>query len=483
MDEVRPSRDGGDSGAAWRIVSGAYLGRRSGRLEVLNGSERLNLFYFHEGELFLHPDHPEASNALPHLQPGVRPAIVPALREAVTRAARELRQDATAELVESNLPGGAVGPLPAVYLAMELAVAGCGERGLRERLGGRDRRFRSTSSSPALLQLPGLDPDMAEVLPLLEQRLTLQQLTQTVGRNRLTVLRGLAKLRASGLVEEWAEERPTLRGRGDDDFLSPRVLQNFADRIGSDLEAEALELDLDKHRQRVADLLAHQGDHDHYQLLGVDLLAGDDEVYTSYKRLARLVHPSHVVALGLQGREEAMRVLFEQATEAYLVLADPARRASYNTVHGLRRSEAIQSNQRDEEKRRLALRLYRRAAASIAEMEFSQAVDLLREAVRLDPQPEYLARLGVALARNPNWYGQAVANLQRAVGLAPADAGIRVSLGELLEKMERLEEAATHFRAALENMPGHPRAEAGLERLRAAGAGGSGMRSLFGGRD
>jgi curved DNA-binding protein CbpA len=207
------------------------------------------------------------------------------------------------------------------------------------------------------------------------------------------------------------------------------------------------------------------GKHTHYQLLGVGIRANDEEVLRAYNRLARVVHRSHAERLGLTGKEDALAVLFEQATEAYLVLSDPRRRASYNTIVGIQLTTEVESVQREEEKRSMARQNYRKALHCLSSMDYSLAIDLLKEASRLDPRPEYYAKLGQVLVKNPNWHGQSVASYRRAVELAPDDVGIRVGFGETLEAMDKAQDAIEQYKAAIELMPNHPVAVGALERL------------------
>ena len=65
-------------------------------------------------------------------------------------------------------------------------------------------------------------------------------------------------------------------------------------------------------------------DHDLYAVLGVGRSATDDEIRTAYRKLARQLHPD-VNPDDAQAEER-----FRQATAAYEVLSDPARRADYD---------------------------------------------------------------------------------------------------------------------------------------------------------
>ena len=455
------------SGPLAVVARSVYLGRQSGLIEVNLGDKEVGLFFRH-GELYLDRDDPRALKISPLLARAgsERPAADPELGNAVEALARELgpRPDVEAQFSGQRVVVELTGPLPTVRFVQELAIYGCDENLLLERLGGESEQLRTSSATPALEQLPGLEPDMAQVMVTLARPASVTSLLRGAGSDRLAMLRALTRLWSVGLVtrvgEETDEEQDWAGG-----VLSQRLLEQFTARIEEDLESEPLTLDAETHRTRLGKLLSGLGEMNHYQLLGIDPRASGDEIFTAYSALARIVHPSHAARLGLEGKEVAVSVMFEKATEAYLTLSDPRRRASYNTVAGVHVQVAVDRDQRDEEKRSIAEQNYRRAASCLSQMDFSLAVDLLKEAARMDPRPEYFARLGLAQSKNPNWHRHAVESYRRAVELDPDNAGTRAAYGTLLEEMDRRDEARKQYQEALELMPDNPDAQAGLDRL------------------
>ncbi len=474
------------------LVRKIYLERGNGVVEVRH-AEGTESFFFRRGELFLDRDHAAARRIAAFLEAPTdhRPAAIPELCGEIEELARQLvrlddveveLQDDTSMVVET------VGPAPAICLVQELAVHGCDEGDLLARLGGESVRLRSSDQTPALEQLPGLEPDMAQVLVHLENPATPAELLRGSGGDRLGTLRGLARLWAVGLVQP--VDKPSESGGGPrtQELLAPKLLATFLERIARDLDESPVDLDPETHRIRVAELLSRLGKLSYYELLDIEVKAGDDVVFAAFRRLARVVHPRHAPTLGFEGKDEALRVLFERAAEGYLTLSDPKRRASYNTMAGIHVDLQIDDAQRDLEKRTIARQNYRRAAICLAEMDYSLAIDLLKEATRMDPQPEYFARLGMAQGKNPNWQHHAVESFRQALKLKPDDVGILFSFGDLLEEMDRRDEAAEQYRAALDLMPDHAGAREGLDRLGAllstaakVKARTGGFRSLFGG--
>lgn len=446
------------------ILRQAYLARRSGSL-IFEGSG--DEIYLRRGELFLDRDSSLAEgmeNVVHRSAAASRPASDPAVKAALAALVRGIKKRGGGEIRvrwRQDGPGGVdlLGPLPTLCMLLSGVGSVGDEDALIELLGGQGETFRTRDETPAMQQLPGLEPDMTRALVLLERPSTLADLLRS-GGDRAGLLLGLAQLWVVGLID-----RGEAPGTGSDALISPKAIHNFLERIGESLEVRPPDISPDAHRQKLAGLLAKFGDLDHYQLLGLEMDCGEAEVPEAYERLARQVHPIHAEALGLQGKEGALRLLFERATEAYLSLSDPVRRTSYNTRMGLHQTVDVDPTRRDEEKKIMAKRNFVRGSACLAEMEYSMAVELLKEAARMDPRPEYYAALGMAQAKNPRWRRHAVESYKQAVSGAPDDAGIHLALGKLLEDQEKTEEARHHYKKALELMPDNVAASEALGRI------------------
>lgn len=455
------------SGPLIELLRSAYLQRRSGRCEVTGGP--LAALYFRRGELYLDRDQGGRSAELAAelarslagaAASGGRPSGE--LCAAMEKLGRDFAGVAGQASFKSHIGGAVelVGPLPTVYLLLELATAGTPERTLVERLGGETGRVRSQKETPALQQLSGLDSEMARAMMVVDQQGTVGDLLRGAGQRQL-LLRGLVKLWAVGLLS--VETPPPAAGAND--IVTPKALQRFLERIGETLEDHPLQMAVETHRAAVAGLFGRLSKVNHYELLEIELDAGDEAILSGFNQMARLVHPQHAAKLGFAGREDTLRVLFERVTEAYLTLSDPVRRSSYNTLMGLHKNIQIDAGQRTEEKRRLARVLYHRGTDALATMDYSTAVDLLKEASRMDPQAGYFAALGQAQAKNPNWRKHAVESYERALELEKGNAGLYVAFGQVLEQLGESVKATQQFQQALALMPNHPTAIDAIARL------------------
>ena len=218
--------------------------------------------------------------------------------------------------------------------------------------------------------------------------------------------------------------------------LSEEERHLFSERIGRDLAERPLAVDQTAHRHSVASLIERVGTASFYELLGVAPGAAMPEIHDAYERLGRLVHPLHAASLGLGGRQGVLDLLFERATVAYLTLVHPDRRKAYDSDLGDRLwSAETFGAARGEEARQVARRYFVRAGVLAAQEEYHLAIELLRQAVRADPQAQYFALLGQLEAKNPHWLRLAEASLARAVELGGNDPALLALLAQVREQL------------------------------------------------
>lgn len=246
------------------------------------------------------------------------------------------------------------------------------------------------------------------------------------------------------------------------------VLRRFSDRIRRDLERSPLDVDEESHRLRFAEILGRCGRGTHYELLGVDTGADETRIHEAYQSVARLVHPVHVDRLGLAGRRGVAEVLFERATEAYLVLSDPHRRSRYDRESGA--GEHRSPDERAREAKLLAEDLLDRARRLADRDDYHDALSLLQQAVRANPESDACwALMGRCRAQNPQWLHMAADDLRRALDLRPAALEHRLALAEVEEERGRTEPAVRLYEQILERSPDHAAAREALDRIGGGG--------------
>ncbi len=479
-------------------VRQVYLAGGTGRLDV-PGAGAGGRLYFVGGDLYLAPDHPlcgraeiligsaaggkkAAGGAGPGAGAGVgtgqRAVGGPDALERLTRDLCRLLGDweaAGSSFTEgpAEIRVDLIGPLPTARLLATGAVQDRAEFELLRRLGGEDQRYQAVPRADGAPPPALLDSHEAFFLSRLERPAAVRELLRQADLDRPTALEKLCRLLAVDLIRR-AEQMPAGEAST---WLAPRLVEKLAQRVGEGLESQPLELAPEDHRRQLADLLGRLGQISHFELLGVGLGSTTDELHAAYTRLARLVHPSHAERLRLKPGEAGLRMLFERATEAYLTLSDPERsRRYFESLDGeVPGGPPQEESGRRQEEERVAREAYQVARSMVTRQEFHSAIQLLEQAVRAAPRPEYYALLAECQAENRNWLDRALVNLSKAVQLKPRDAELRLRLGELYERSGNLARAREEYQAALERMPAHPEALEGLERLASAPAAAGGF--------
>lgn len=233
--------------------------------------------------------------------------------------------------------------------------------------------------------------------------------------------------------------------------LSEEELRLFLDRIARRVAERAPEVEPAAHRERVAGLLRQSGDASFYHLLGVAPTATAREVHEAYERVGGLVHPAQAQRLGLEGREGVLEMLFESVTRAYLTLSQPDRRKRYDRDLGsdARALAWAPALPRKEESRDVARGYFDRARDLAHAEDYHSAIELLREAARTDPRPEYLALLGKLQARNPRWLRASAENLESALKMGCQDPEIAPALAQVNARIQSGE--AVNWNAAADD--------------------------------
>ena len=461
------------------VVRSVYLEQSSGTLEIQLASEARR-FYFQNGELHLLDGHPLARRMAELLgktegtnrdskgsaPPSISPEAQSELESVVSRIARFLAQLEEGEFrfLEgwSEIPGDLVGPLPTGFLIMELATLNHDDGAILQDLGGLEAQFEARRQPGDLEKYHWLDTEEVFLLSRLETPMPLAVFLKQAGMDRPLALRTLKRLWAVGLIAR--SQSHSADPETQEDRVTAAVARKFRERVAGTLEARPLSLTVEEHRQQLGELLAILGEQDHYQLLKLRRDATLEQVHSSYEVLARLVHPDHAEMLELRGKEQALDFLFERATEAYLTLSDPRRRSLYDQRMDY---NILDEDPEDEEERNreLGREYYRLARRLVDTQQFHAAHELLRDAARRDPRPEYFALLGQVQAKNPNWTRRAVESYRKAVELAPNSVDLRLGLAMTCETGGYETEAKLHYENVLARMPGHPVAAEALGRL------------------
>lgn len=101
-----------------------------------------------------------------------------------------------------------------------------------------------------------------------------------------------------------------------------------------------------------------------------------------------------------------------------------------------------------------AVELGRRATERMAQGDPAQALELMREAVRIDPFNATLQATLAEMQHKKGYADEALAGYRRALELEPDSARVRINLGKALAESGQLDQALEQFRRALALSPG-----------------------------
>ena len=468
----------------YELLRDIYLNRRTGVLE-LPGDKEPERMVFISGDLYVPADHPlrelaelwailKARDGAPSMeggQPGGSDGDWTPPPDAdheslsltgvlVDRLFAAEQERTVFKEQPARVSPELVGPLPMSKIVMDCSVHDSDEFQLLRRLGGEDVKYQALPGAQSPDQLPQLDPQEAFLLSRLEQPTAIRELLAQMDLDRLETLAKLCRLQAVDLIRPEGDA-PSAQ---DKEFLTAEIIRKFGDRIARSLEQEPLEMSPSSHRELLRDLLSRLGELNFFELLRIDLGSTADEIQEAFVELGRIVHPGHSSHLGLKGKEAGLQMLFEKATEAYLTLSDPERSRLYCLEVGpvsSTRTISYDSKVRREEEVDSARHNFNIAKGLVWQQQLHSAIQLLEQAVKIDPQPEYYALLGQCQAENPNWVEKAIQSYHHAARLRPEDPELRAALGQLLERTGQLSQARREYEAALKEIPGFPEAEEG----------------------
>jgi hypothetical protein len=195
-----------------------------------------------------------------------------------------------------------------------------------------------------------------------------------------------------------------------------------------------------------------------YDLLGVPITASDSEIKKAYYAMAKRYHPDRHHSPHLRDVHGLLEELFGKITGAYQTLASPIERNQYD-ARIRPEGEAVTTGApvavgdeiSEGARRRSAEELYQDGRRRFDEMHFFDAIQCLREAIRLHPKKDYHKLLAQALMKNPKWLREAEEHFRLALKMDPFDAECYLGLGEIYENegmttraQKMYEQAATY---------------------------------------
>lgn len=226
-----------------------------------------------------------------------------------------------------------------------------------------------------------------------------------------------------------------------------------------------------------------------YDLLGITITANDDEIKKAYYAMAKKYHPDRHHSPHLRDVHGLLEELFSKITHAYQTLSSTADRHRYDQTlkHGDGKGVAAgddASAKKVEKATEAALKRqaedrYAEGKLHFDEMHFFDAIQCLREAVRLYPKKQYHKLLAQALMKNPMWVKEAEENFLAALKMDQFDAESALGLGKIYEERGMMTRAKKMYEQAATYDPENEEVQKKLESQKDPGRLG-GFKRLFG---
>jgi hypothetical protein len=172
---------------------------------------------------------------------------------------------------------------------------------------------------------------------------------------------------------------------------------------------------------------------DYYELLEVSPGASDDEIKKGYYAMAKKYHPDRHHLPQLREVQGLLEELFAKVTVAYQELSDPASRRRYDGARQSKARATVDSGAHGPlpytvPPEVIAERHYQQGYTHFERMEYFDAIQCLRECVRMIPgEPRFHKMLAKALSKNPHWRKEAEDHF--IVALKPTSSTSNASSG------------------------------------------------------
>jgi tetratricopeptide (TPR) repeat protein len=248
-------------------------------------------------------------------------------------------------------------------------------------------------------------------------------------------------------------------------------------------------------RREIVEAFERLQGRDHFELLGIERKATENEVKEAYFRLARRFHPDTPLDPALQDLRGKRENVFLRLGAAYETLRNAASRAQYERMVDPRsprrqqemaapaaaagstspaparpdpEAERRAADEAEERQRRAAQKAVPNATRLMKEEKYWDAIQLLEPALPYLEGPARI-RASVLLARaylkNPNWLRQAESTLRDVLRSKPDLAEAHLVLGHVYRATNLRSRALASYRKALELDPRSEEAQAEVAAL------------------
>ena len=333
-------------------------------------------------------------------------------------------------------------------------------------------------------------PDSTALLPAegflfsrLETPLSLNDLVLLSGMREADAMRAVYGLALGGFVKRDRWPSALLKEHPMVATAVAEPAETMGEPVTADEPAQTLEAELDELLERLGKATTF------YEILNLENTAAPEEIKNSYYSLARRYHPDRFHKQAGTPLHASVESAFARIAQAYMTLADPALRSSYNAKLAARekiRQSAVEipkQSERDRLRAEAAKQEQSDAGNELARAESSfqegfialqqgqtqAAVVSLAAAARLVPgEARFRAYYGRALAAAEDTRRLAETELQAALKLDPNNFNYRLMLAELYFDLGFFRRSEGELRRVLNVQPDNPGGRKLLRRLEAA---------------
>jgi len=335
---------------------------------------------------------------------------------------------------------------------------------VRTALGATDRVLRHTENPLLLYQKMTLTPSEGFVLSRVDGATSVADIAAISPLGEEETLRCVYALVSAGVVELVAKTGPLTsrvpsREKPPPASERPEAAPSAAPQKEPEAEgpSEAEKLILDDIAAKHASLETA----DLYALLETSAGASDDELKKAYYAMAKKYHPDRHHLPQLREAQGLLEELFAKITDAYERLSDPAERRRYDgsrqekqrtpaakTTAKAPKESAAESEAVSSEV--VAERQYQKALTHFDQMQYFDAIQCVRESVRMIPaEPRFRKLLARSLAKNPKWRKEAETHFLEALKHDEFDIECLIGLAEIYEAANLSTRAAKLYERVL----------------------------------
>ena len=217
-----------------------------------------------------------------------------------------------------------------------------------------------------------------------------------------------------------------------------------------------------------------------YDLLGLNQNAGAPEIKKAYYKMAKKYHPDRHHSPHLHDVHGQLEELFVKTTQAYQKLSDPLGRRRYDAslrteaprgeatsgASGMPLGNAAAPSMPEgpTPQEKMAAMQFQEGRRHFMEMHYFDAIQCLRESVRLAPHKgQYHKLLAQALIKNPHWRKEAEEHFHEALKTNQFDAECFAGLGEIYDGEGMKSRAIKMYQQALNYDPSNEFAQEKLD--------------------